>query len=58
MVNLPFNRNNTTDFMCDWMEVMVGDIVRNEAMNSIDFLIITILMSIVIYLIHYIRKSK
>ena len=58
MVNLPFNRNNTTDFMWDWMEVMVGDIVKNEAMNSIDFLIITILMSIVIYLIHYIRKSK
>ena len=30
MVNLPFHRNNHTDFVCDWMETLVGGLVRTE----------------------------
>ncbi len=58
VVNLPLDRNNTTDSVCDWMEVMVGNFVRTEPMTTIDFLIITILLGIVIYLINYIRNHK
>ena len=59
VVNLPLNRNNTTDSMCDWMEVMVGKLLmRTEPMNELDFLFIIILLGIVIYCFKYIRNHK
>ena len=58
MVNLPLHWNNHTDFMCDWMEVVVEKFMRTEPMSTIDFLIITILFTMVIYLFNYIRKKK
>ena len=57
-VNLPLNRNNTTDSVCDWMEVMVGSLVRTEPMSEIDFLFILILIGMVIYCFNYIRNHK
>ena len=59
VVNLPLNINNTTDSMCDWMEVMVGELLmRTEPMNELDFLFIIILLGIVIYCFKYIRNHK
>mgnify|MGYP003134413971 FL=1 len=59
MVSLPFNRNNTTDSMCDWLETLVGNLMmRTEPMAGIDFLFILILIGMVVYCFNYIRNHK
>ena len=57
MVSFPLDGNIITYSMCNSMEDMVENIMR-EPMTSVDFLICTILLSIVIYLIRYIRRHK
>ena len=58
MVNLPFNRNNTTDSMCDWVATLVGSLVRTEPMSEVDFLFLIILFGMVVYCFNYIRNHK
>ena len=58
VVNLPLNRNNTTDSMCDWMATLVGNLMRTQPMNELDFLLLIILFGIVVYCFKYIRNHK
>ena len=58
MVCLPFNRNNTTDFVYCGMETLVGNLMKTEPMNELDFLFLIILIGMVWYCFKYIRNSK
>ena len=58
MVLISFYGNSLTDSLSDSMEILVGDIVREHPLTTIDFIIIIGLLSIVIYLIRYIRRHK
>ena len=58
LVFIPLDGNILTDTLSIFMEIMVGKLMREEPMNSIDFLIITVLLTIVIYLFSYIRRNK
>jgi len=57
MVSFPLDGNIITYSMCNSMEDMVENIMR-EPMTSVDFLICMVLLSIVIYLFSYIRRHK
>jgi len=58
VVNLPLNRNNTTDSMCDWVATLVGNLMRTEPMSEVDFLFLIILFGMVVYCFNYIRNHK
>ena len=57
MDSIPLDGNIITHSMCNSMENMVENIMR-EPMNSVDFLICVVLLSLVIYLFSYIRRNK
>ena len=50
--------NTITCDMCNGMEIMVEKLMREEPMTSVDFLILVVLSSLVIYLFRYIRSKK
>jgi hypothetical protein len=44
--------------MCNGVEMVVEKLMREEPMTSVDFLVLVVLFSFVIYLFRYIRSKK
>jgi hypothetical protein len=58
VASFPFIRNTITWDMCNGVEVVVEKLMREEPMTSVDFLILVVLSSLVVYLFRYIRSKK